>query len=120
MNQVSQDIILGDDFFPVMPADYGKFMVISLGCGSNRNRRYCAKAAAKWGIFSWLLKQGRQRSHHRHVQLRQRRHGRHQPLRPLQGTALQPELPAYSGMHAHAGHELHLHKYNFQFFFYSY
>jgi len=59
MNQVSQDIILGDDdLFPVMPADYGKFMVISLGCGSNRNRRYCAKAAAKWGVFSWLFKDG--------------------------------------------------------------
>jgi len=59
MNQVSQDIILGgDDLFPVLPADYGKFMVISLGCGSNRNRRYCAKAAAKWGIFSWIFKDG--------------------------------------------------------------
>jgi hypothetical protein len=59
MSQVSQDIILGNhDFFPVMPADYGKFMVISIGCGSNRNRRYSAKAAAKWGIFNWLIKDG--------------------------------------------------------------
>uniref|UniRef100_A0A0A9CQQ2 Uncharacterized protein n=1 Tax=Arundo donax TaxID=35708 RepID=A0A0A9CQQ2_ARUDO len=59
MSQVSQDIILGnDDFFPVKPADYGKFMVISLGCGSNRNRRYNAKAAAKWGIFDWLFRHG--------------------------------------------------------------
>ncbi|KAJ1268865.1 hypothetical protein BS78_07G166400 [Paspalum vaginatum] len=59
MVQVSKDIILGNrDFFPVSPADYGKFMVISLGCGSNRNRRYSAKAAAKWGIFSWLINDG--------------------------------------------------------------
>ncbi|CAO2207030.1 unnamed protein product [Urochloa humidicola] len=59
MNQVSQDIILGNDhFFPVEPADYGKFLVISVGCGSNRNRRYCAKAVAKWGIFDWLFKNG--------------------------------------------------------------
>jgi len=59
MNQVSQDIILGNEhFFPVKPADYGKFMVISLGCGSNRNRRYCANAAARWGIFNWLIKGG--------------------------------------------------------------
>lgn len=59
MNQVSKDIILADDdFFPVMPADYGKFMVISVGCGSNRDRRYSAKAAAKWGIFNWLIKDG--------------------------------------------------------------
>lgn len=59
MGQVSRDIILGDgDFFPVKPADYGKFMVVSIGCGSNRNRRYSAKAAAKWGIFNWLIKDG--------------------------------------------------------------
>ncbi|GJN03791.1 hypothetical protein PR202_ga21270 [Eleusine coracana subsp. coracana] len=59
MSQVSQDIILGNhEFFPVKPADYGKFMVISIGCGSNRNRRYSAKAAAEWGIFNWLIKDG--------------------------------------------------------------
>ncbi|XP_039854422.1 patatin-like protein 2 isoform X2 [Panicum virgatum] len=59
MGQVSKDIILGDpDFFPVKPVDYGKFMVISLGCGSNRKRRYSAKAAAKWGIFNWLIMDG--------------------------------------------------------------
>ncbi|PAN35825.1 hypothetical protein PAHAL_6G237300 [Panicum hallii] len=59
MNQVTKDIILGDgDFFPVKPVDYGKFMVISLGCGSNRKSRYSAKAAAKWGIFNWLIKDG--------------------------------------------------------------
>ncbi|RLM61776.1 patatin-like protein 2 [Panicum miliaceum] len=59
MNEVTKDIILGDgDFFPVKPVDYGKFMVISLGCGSNRKSRYSAKAAAKWGIFNWLIKDG--------------------------------------------------------------
>jgi hypothetical protein len=59
MSQVSRDIILGDDcFFPVKPVDYGKFMVISVGCGSNRDQRYSAKAAAKWGIFNWLIKDG--------------------------------------------------------------
>ncbi|KAF8654392.1 hypothetical protein HU200_061574 [Digitaria exilis] len=61
MSQVSKDIILGDeDFFPVTPVDYGKFMVISLGCGSTRRSRgaYSAKEAAKWGIFNWLVKDG--------------------------------------------------------------
>ncbi|KAL6859091.1 hypothetical protein ACP4OV_018093 [Aristida adscensionis] len=59
ISQVSQDIILGNDyFFPVSPVDYGKFMVISIGCGSNRNIKYSAKAAAKWGIFNWLIKDG--------------------------------------------------------------
>ncbi|RCV31514.1 hypothetical protein SETIT_6G184100v2 [Setaria italica] len=59
MSQVTKDIVLGnDDFFPVKPVDYGKFMVVSIGCGSNRNRKYSAKAAAKWGIFNWLIKDG--------------------------------------------------------------
>lgn len=59
MSQVTQDIILGNhDFFPVKPADYGKFMVISIGCGSNRDVKYSAKDAAKWGIFNWLIKGG--------------------------------------------------------------
>ncbi|CAO2188596.1 unnamed protein product [Urochloa humidicola] len=60
MSQVSKDIVLGyNDFFPVMPVDYGKFMVISVGCGSNRSKtRYSAKAAAKWAIFNWLIKDG--------------------------------------------------------------
>ncbi|TKW10786.1 hypothetical protein SEVIR_6G190200v4 [Setaria viridis] len=59
MSQVTKDIVLGnDDFFPVKPVDYGKFMVISIGCGSNRNRKYSAKAAAKWGVFNWLIKDG--------------------------------------------------------------
>jgi hypothetical protein len=60
MNQVTRHIVLGnDEFFPVKPVDYGKFMVISIGCGSNQNRTYSAKAAAKWGIFNWLIKDGR-------------------------------------------------------------
>lgn len=59
MGQVTQDIILGNhDFFPVKPADYDKFMVISIGCGSNRHVKYSAKDAAKWGIFDWLIKGG--------------------------------------------------------------
>ncbi|KAL5223387.1 hypothetical protein ABZP36_028100 [Zizania latifolia] len=59
MSQVSKDIILDKkDFFPVKPADYGKFMVISIGCGSNHDEAYSAKDAAKWGIFNWLIKGG--------------------------------------------------------------
>ncbi|TVU05523.1 hypothetical protein EJB05_48689, partial [Eragrostis curvula] len=59
MSQLTKDILLGDDdFFPMKPTDYGKFMVISIGCGFNRNTTYSAKAAAKWGIFNWLIKDG--------------------------------------------------------------
>uniref|UniRef100_A0A0E0LVY3 Patatin n=1 Tax=Oryza punctata TaxID=4537 RepID=A0A0E0LVY3_ORYPU len=62
MSQVSKYIILEDkedcDFYPVKPAEYGKFMVISIGCGSNHDQNYKAKDAAKWGIFNWLIKGG--------------------------------------------------------------
>ncbi|CAL5001631.1 unnamed protein product [Urochloa decumbens] len=35
MNDVTKQILLGNqDFFPIKPADYGKFMVLSLGTGS--------------------------------------------------------------------------------------
>ncbi|CAM0946692.1 unnamed protein product [Alopecurus aequalis] len=60
MSQVSQDIILekGELFFPQNPVDYGKFMVISLGCGLNPKESYGAKDAAKWGILKWIIKDG--------------------------------------------------------------
>lgn len=59
MSQVSQNIILGNgDFFPQKPVDYGKFMVISLGCGLNPKEKYSAKDAAKWGLLNWIIKDG--------------------------------------------------------------
>jgi hypothetical protein len=59
MSQVSQDIILGNgEFFPQSPVDYGKFIVISLGCGLNPSEKYSAKDAAKWGILNWIVKDG--------------------------------------------------------------
>uniref|UniRef100_A0A0D9X8X2 Patatin n=1 Tax=Leersia perrieri TaxID=77586 RepID=A0A0D9X8X2_9ORYZ len=58
MSQVSRHIIVddNDDFFPVKPVEYNKFMVISVGCGTNHDLKYNAKEAAKWGIFNWLIK----------------------------------------------------------------
>ncbi|KAL8231325.1 hypothetical protein R6Q57_001103 [Mikania cordata] len=36
--------------------DYRRYLVISLGTGSERNKpRYDAKMAAKWGVFGWLI-----------------------------------------------------------------
>ncbi|XP_006659498.2 patatin-like protein 2 [Oryza brachyantha] len=64
MSQVSKYITLEKDkdsdydFFPVKPAEYGKFLVISIGCGSNHDEKYSAKEAAKWGVFNWLVKGG--------------------------------------------------------------
>jgi hypothetical protein len=60
MNHVSKQILLGNqDFFPIKPADYGKFMVLSLGTGTAKiEERYDAKQAGKWGIFGWLYNNG--------------------------------------------------------------
>nr|XP_051208018.1 patatin-like protein 2 [Lolium perenne] len=59
MSQVSQDIILGDgELFMQNPVNYGKFMVVSIGCGLNPKEKYSAKDAAKWGILNWIVKDG--------------------------------------------------------------
>ncbi|XVF17713.1 hypothetical protein REPUB_Repub10bG0147400 [Reevesia pubescens] len=43
------------DFSPVDPLDYKRFLVISLGAGSNRHeQKYDAKTPSKWGVISWL------------------------------------------------------------------
>ncbi|KAK1277226.1 hypothetical protein QJS04_geneDACA017173 [Acorus gramineus] len=47
------------DFFPIKPTDYGRFLVISLGTGApKQEQKYDAKAASKWGVFGWLLNGG--------------------------------------------------------------
>lgn len=59
MSQVSQDIILGNgEFFLQNTVDYGKFIVISIGCGLSPSEKYNAKDAAKWGILNWIVKDG--------------------------------------------------------------
>ncbi|XP_051149821.1 patatin-like protein 2 [Andrographis paniculata] len=47
------------DFFPIKATDYGRFLVISVGTGSAKaEKRYSARAAAKWGVLGWLLHGG--------------------------------------------------------------
>lgn len=48
------------DFFPIIkPMDYGKFLVISIGTGTQKNEeKYSAKAAGKWGVLGWLVNSG--------------------------------------------------------------
>lgn len=47
------------DFFPIKPMDYGRFLVISLGTGAEKNdHKFNANIAAKWGIFGWLFNNG--------------------------------------------------------------
>jgi hypothetical protein len=60
MTHVSKQILLGNkDFFPIKPADYGKFMVLSLGTGSAKvEEKYDAATSGKWGILSWLYNDG--------------------------------------------------------------
>ncbi|KAI5012273.1 hypothetical protein ZWY2020_024407, partial [Hordeum vulgare] len=56
---VSQGIIVGDgEFFVQNPVDYGKFMIVSIGCGLNPKESYSAKDTAKWGILNWIVKDG--------------------------------------------------------------
>ncbi|KAK9066224.1 hypothetical protein SSX86_013545 [Deinandra increscens subsp. villosa] len=41
------------------PMDYGRFLVISIGTGAQKEtKHYNAKMASKWGIFGWLLHSG--------------------------------------------------------------
>ncbi|PON46860.1 Patatin-related protein [Parasponia andersonii] len=60
ISQVTKQIYnKNPDFFPIKPMDYGRFLVISIGCGSAKiERKYTAPMAAKWGIMSWLIHDG--------------------------------------------------------------
>ncbi|CAO2202241.1 unnamed protein product, partial [Urochloa humidicola] len=60
MNHVSKQILLGDeDFFPIKPADYGKFMVLSLGTGSAKvEGKFDAVQCSRWGLLGWLYNKG--------------------------------------------------------------
>ncbi|THU52576.1 hypothetical protein C4D60_Mb10t05420 [Musa balbisiana] len=60
MNQVTKEIFMENaDFFPIKPVDYGRFLVISLGTGSNKHEeRFSAKESGKWGLLGWLYNKG--------------------------------------------------------------
>ncbi|TVU05520.1 hypothetical protein EJB05_48686, partial [Eragrostis curvula] len=60
MTHVSKQILLGNqDFFPIKPADYGKFLVLSLGTGTAKiEEKYDAVQSGKWGVLGWLYNKG--------------------------------------------------------------
>ncbi|CAO2169411.1 unnamed protein product [Urochloa humidicola] len=60
MNHVSKQILLGkEDFFLIKPADYGKFMVLSLGTGSAKvEEKFDAVQCSRWGLLGWLYNKG--------------------------------------------------------------
>ncbi|KAK8931160.1 hypothetical protein KSP39_PZI016993 [Platanthera zijinensis] len=61
INMVTKDIYeQKQDYFPVKPSDYSKFLVLSLGTGSAKvEGKYTAKEAAKWGVLPWLYLDGK-------------------------------------------------------------
>ncbi|KAK8551934.1 hypothetical protein V6N13_120363 [Hibiscus sabdariffa] len=56
INEVTKEITRGSpDFFPIKPDDYTRFLVLSLGTGSQKcEEKYPAQMAAKWGLLGWL------------------------------------------------------------------
>lgn len=60
MSEVTKQIFDGNpDFYPIKPADYGRFLIISLGTGCAKiEEKYDADSAAKWGVLGWLLHKG--------------------------------------------------------------
>ncbi|CAL9762313.1 unnamed protein product [Musa acuminata subsp. burmannicoides] len=54
MSQVAKEIFMENtDFFPIKPVDYGRFLVISLGTGSNKQEgRFTAQESSKRGVLS--------------------------------------------------------------------
>ncbi|WVZ90837.1 hypothetical protein U9M48_037097 [Paspalum notatum var. saurae] len=58
MNHVIKETLLGNpDFLPT--ADYGKFMVLSLGTGSAKvEEAFDAAQSSRWGVLGWLYNRG--------------------------------------------------------------
>ncbi|XP_024978164.1 patatin-like protein 1 [Cynara cardunculus var. scolymus] len=58
--EVTRQVLKQDrNFFPITPLDYERFLVISLGTGTEKQQpRYDAKMAAKWGVLEWLVAKG--------------------------------------------------------------
>ncbi|GMI91179.1 PHOSPHOLIPASE A 2A, PATATIN-LIKE PROTEIN 2, phospholipase A 2A [Hibiscus trionum] len=56
INEVTKEITRGNpDFFPIKPDDYTRFLVLSLGTGSQKcEEKYPAQMAAKWGLLGWF------------------------------------------------------------------
>ncbi|CAL9101697.1 unnamed protein product [Musa textilis] len=60
MNQVTKEIFMENaDFSPIKPLDCSRFLVISLGTGSNKQEeRFSAEESGKWGLLGWLYNKG--------------------------------------------------------------
>ncbi|CAN1814651.1 Patatin-like protein 1 [Linum perenne] len=59
IREVTKEIMKNPGGFSIKPVEYGKFLVVSLGTGSNKTEeKYNAQIASKWGVISWLYYKG--------------------------------------------------------------
>ncbi|CAH1442755.1 unnamed protein product [Lactuca virosa] len=55
ISEVTKEITRGgENFFPIKPTEYGRFLVLSLGTGSPKfKEKYGATESSSWGILGW-------------------------------------------------------------------
>ncbi|RDY13399.1 Patatin-like protein 1, partial [Mucuna pruriens] len=59
IREVTRKLIRSPDGKSVNPLDYNRFLVLSIGTGSNKGEeKYDAKMVSKWGILTWLFNSG--------------------------------------------------------------
>jgi len=59
IREVTKQIIRKPDERSISPLDFDRFLVLSLGTGSNMSEhKYNAKMVSKWGILTWLFNSG--------------------------------------------------------------
>ncbi|KAK1427399.1 hypothetical protein QVD17_16083 [Tagetes erecta] len=56
ISEVTKEITTGNpNFFPIKPMEYGRFLVLSLGTGSQKfQEKYDATKSSSWGVLGWL------------------------------------------------------------------
>ncbi|KAD4888130.1 hypothetical protein R6Q59_034789 [Mikania micrantha] len=60
IGEVTRQVLKSDPNFPaITPLDYGRYLLISIGTGTQKQTpKFDAKKAAKWGVIGWLINQG--------------------------------------------------------------
>ncbi|ESW28807.1 hypothetical protein PHAVU_002G019700 [Phaseolus vulgaris] len=59
IREVTKQIIRKPNEISSSPLNYDRFLVLSLGTGSNKNEhKYDAKMVSKWGILTWVFRSG--------------------------------------------------------------
>ena len=60
LSEITHQISIGNpDFESIRAADCSRFLLITLGTGSNKTeQKYNAKMSAQWGIVSWIYFNG--------------------------------------------------------------